>query len=182
MDFWIDVFSSWDAFLTFVFVLIVFFGGIWIISKVAAALAGLTSGNRHSRTKYDFFDPSKPPKMTDPIVTRVAGVTFAGRQPIVRRLQVAQALQLVQEPANPHDPNAVKVVTHSGDQVGYVPRELAQHIQWWFHVSMLPPLAKVLEVTGDEHRGQSLGVIIEIYPPSLEEAQLSSHMLYPPPP
>jgi len=61
---------------------------------------------------------------------RVAGVAGAG-------LHHADALQdpgaapgepltLRRDPANPHDPNAIAVLTASGAQLGFVPREVAE--------------------------------------------------------
>ncbi|KAK9817263.1 hypothetical protein WJX72_011983 [[Myrmecia] bisecta] len=58
---------------------------------------------------------------------KVVGVSFEGRQEVVSKLQTAQALMLVKEPHNEHDPNAVAVLTLAGAQLGYVPRELTQN-------------------------------------------------------
>jgi len=38
--------------------------------------------------------------------TKVAGVTFEGRQAVVQKVRPGQRLRLVREPANPHDPSA----------------------------------------------------------------------------
>ena len=54
----------------------------------------------------------------------VAGVTFEGRQTFVRRLTPTSVIQLEADPANPYDPNAIKVIA-DGNHVGFVPRELA---------------------------------------------------------
>lgn len=54
---------------------------------------------------------------------KVAGVTFEGRQRVVASLKPNQELQFVPEPSNPYDNHAVKVMTLSGVQVGYVARE-----------------------------------------------------------
>ena len=70
----------------------------------------------------------------EPILTRVAGVTFDNRdgtprQPFIRRVRKDDRLTLVREPENPYDANAIAVAWHdaAGDvhQVGYVPRALA---------------------------------------------------------
>lgn len=51
---------------------------------------------------------------------RLAGVTHGNRQKAVAGLKVGQALDLVREPDNRHDHDAVAVYAR-GQQVGYVP-------------------------------------------------------------
>lgn len=74
------------------------------------------------------------PATTDPIRTRVAGVTFENRdgtprQPFVKRAKKDDRLALRREPDNPFDPNAIAVWWADPEgldhQVGYVPRALA---------------------------------------------------------
>lgn len=36
--------------------------------------------------------------------------------------------QLVAEPDNPHDPNAIKVLAHDGHHVGYVPKDMTAEV------------------------------------------------------
>ncbi|KAF6264886.1 hypothetical protein COO60DRAFT_1181779 [Scenedesmus sp. NREL 46B-D3] len=55
---------------------------------------------------------------------RLRGVTFDGRQEVVKQLKPGQPLQFLQEPSNPADPGAVHVTTLDGCSVGYV----AQHL------------------------------------------------------
>ncbi|KAK9834983.1 hypothetical protein WJX81_001972 [Elliptochloris bilobata] len=62
-------------------------------------------------------------------VFRVAGVSFEGRQALLAALQPDQALALVREPDNEHDPNAIRVQTLGGAVVGYVPRDLTRRFQ-----------------------------------------------------
>jgi hypothetical protein len=61
---------------------------------------------------------------------RVAGVAGAGRHHAETLASEAvapgQPLELRRDPANPHDPNAIAVhAPGGGDQVGWVPREIA---------------------------------------------------------
>lgn len=60
----------------------------------------------------------------------VAGVAGAGRHhaDALRSDAVApgRPLELRRDPGNPHDPNAIAV--HAGEQVGWVPRELAAEL------------------------------------------------------
>jgi HIRAN domain len=63
---------------------------------------------------------------------RVAGVAGAARHH-ARGLasddvEPGRALVLRRDPENEHDPNAIAVSTASGEQVGWVPRELAEEI------------------------------------------------------
>lgn len=59
--------------------------------------------------------------------TKVAGVTFEGRQEILSHLRAGEELQLVRDPLNRFDPHAVAVVAHAG-QVGFLNRLLAEKL------------------------------------------------------
>jgi single-stranded-DNA-specific exonuclease len=60
----------------------------------------------------------------DNFYTKVFGVSFEGRQNIVAGLEKGDALDLVREPENPHDPNAI-AVRYGRLQLGYLRREIA---------------------------------------------------------
>lgn len=60
--------------------------------------------------------------------TRVAGVSFDNRQQLVARLKHGEPIQLIREPNNPHDPNAIAVKRGTGEQLGYVPAYLAAEL------------------------------------------------------
>lgn len=81
--------------------------------------------------------------------TRVAGVTFEGRQQLIEQLDVWEAVLIVPEPENPYDKNALAVyVAHGSNKhhVGYIPRELASEIAP--HLEGESVLAEVCEITG----------------------------------
>lgn len=66
--------------------------------------------------------------------TKVVGVSKdnadgSSRQAIIRQ-EVAEddKLQLKAEPNNPFDPNAVKVLSKNGNQIGYLNKEMAETI------------------------------------------------------
>uniref|UniRef100_A0A383VP87 HIRAN domain-containing protein n=1 Tax=Tetradesmus obliquus TaxID=3088 RepID=A0A383VP87_TETOB len=59
---------------------------------------------------------------------RLRGVTFEGRQDVIRQLLPGQPLLFQQEPSNPADPAAVHVTTLDGASVGYV----AAHLTYAF--------------------------------------------------
>lgn len=59
--------------------------------------------------------------------TKIAGVSFEGRQDIIAGLRADAALELRREPDNPHDPNAIAV--HYGNlRLGFFNKNLAAHL------------------------------------------------------
>ncbi|MDQ7843078.1 MAG: single-stranded-DNA-specific exonuclease RecJ [Armatimonadota bacterium] len=60
--------------------------------------------------------------------TKVVGVTYEGRQEVVRMLRPGDALRLRREPANPVDPHAIGVLTDDGRQVGYLSARVAARV------------------------------------------------------
>lgn len=106
---------------------------------------------------------------TDPtwsVETRVAGVTFEGRQEVLERVAVGDWLRALPDPGNPYDPNAVELyrVDAHGlaiEQVGFVPRLLAvlvSHIiaggfEVWAHV---------VACTGGGGEGMSRGLTVRL--------------------
>ncbi|HTU81728.1 MAG TPA: DEAD/DEAH box helicase, partial [Candidatus Acidoferrales bacterium] len=59
--------------------------------------------------------------------TKIVGVSFEGRQDVVAGLRVGAELQLVRQPDNPHDPNAIAVF-YGNLQVGFLHRAMAAHL------------------------------------------------------
>jgi single-stranded-DNA-specific exonuclease len=89
--------------------------------------------------------------------TKLAGVSFEGRQAVVGRLAAGTPLRPARQPDNPHDPNACALFDPMGDQVGFFNRRLA--------AALAPALDAGLEldvevtgVTGGGEEGRSLGV------------------------
>ncbi|MCG2587897.1 HIRAN domain-containing protein [Rhodohalobacter sulfatireducens] len=65
--------------------------------------------------------------------TKVAGVSHNSisgkpRQQILRTLNSREILDLIPEPDNPHDPNAIMVTNKDGFDVGYLPKSIAKEI------------------------------------------------------
>lgn len=89
--------------------------------------------------------------------TKLAGVTFEGRQDVLTRLSTGSTLRVVRQPDNQFDPNACALFDPHGDQVGFLNRRLA---------AVLAPAidsgveydVEVTEVTGGTEDGRSLGV------------------------
>lgn len=83
------------------------------------------------------------------LITKVTGVTFEGRQEIIKRLVGNEPCKIVAEPSNRYDPNALAVlVAYDGQvhHVGYVPREIAAEIAP--HLEGEDTLAQLVEVNG----------------------------------
>lgn len=88
--------------------------------------------------------------------TKLAGVSFEGRQDVVARLQTGEPLRLERQPDNPYDACACALFDPFGEQVGFLNRRLA---------AVLAPVldagveydVEVAEVTGGTD-GASFGV------------------------
>jgi len=92
----------------------------------------------------------------DSFHTKLAGVTFEGRQDVASHLEVGTPLRVERQPQNEYDPNAVALFEPHGAQVGFLNRRLA---------AVLAPVldagvdydVEVADVTGGTD-GQSRGV------------------------
>jgi len=92
--------------------------------------------------------------------TKVAGVTFDDRQAVLATLRDGDALVLRREPANTHDPHAVRVAAGDGRMVGYLSARLAGRVA--------PAMdaggryrATVSRVTGGGDRTLGLNIFVE---------------------
>ena len=91
---------------------------------------------------------------------KVAGVTFDNRQRVVSQLRAGDLLHLIPEPSNPYDNHAVRVVTSTGADVGYIPREHNRMIFESLQNGSLRYNVRVSAITGAEYG--VYGVNIEI--------------------
>lgn len=97
--------------------------------------------------------------MNSTIFSKIAGVSFNGRQRLVRNLSIGIPLRLVREQNNQYDENAIKITTIGGIQLGYIRAGLA---------AKLAPLmdegnkfnCKVLEITGGEDKNFGCNILI----------------------
>lgn len=90
--------------------------------------------------------------------TKVAGVTFEGRQDIAAGLSVGVALELRREPENPYDPNALSV--HYGAlQIGFLNREMAAKLAPLIDAEGRRYAAEITAITGGKN-GRSFGINI----------------------
>ncbi len=76
---------------------------------------------------YLVADPYAGIEQASSFHTKVAGVTFEGRQELIAQLRAGDELELARDHANRFDPNAVAVLAPVG-QVGFLNRRLAEKI------------------------------------------------------
>jgi hypothetical protein len=69
-------------------------------------------------------DPN--PQTARSFFTKVAGVTFKGRQRVVSRCSVGERLVLVRDPTNRFDKGAIKVMRLNGEQLGFLPAHVSR--------------------------------------------------------
>jgi hypothetical protein len=94
------------------------------------------------------------------ICTRLAGVTFNGRQAVIARLYAGEEILLKREPFNSYDHNAISVERQNGEQIGYINRFLALTLVPFFDAHHTPVPASIQFLTGSLQLGYSLGVVI----------------------
>ena len=80
------------------------------------------------KKKQESFTEESNYKLGEIIETSVAGVTFEGRQELIKMLNIGETVTLIREPNNPQDFNAIEVITDNGAHIGYINRELADKI------------------------------------------------------
>jgi single-stranded-DNA-specific exonuclease len=92
----------------------------------------------------------------DRFFTKLAGVTFEGRQDVVSRLEPGMPLRLERQPANEYDPNACALFGPLGEHVGFLNRKLAAEIAPVLDAGVEYDV-EVTDITGGGE-GESLGV------------------------
>ncbi|MFA5881495.1 MAG: single-stranded-DNA-specific exonuclease RecJ [Eubacteriales bacterium] len=96
----------------------------------------------------------------DEFYTKVVGVTFEDRQAVAAELYNGEKLNLLRQPNNPFDSNAVRVENGSGAQVGFLNARLAKHFaplldrgeQYFTYVS---------QVTGGGDKNYGVNIIMQ---------------------
>jgi hypothetical protein len=101
------------------------------------------------------------------LTTKVAGVTYDNRALVVERLVVGERLLLRRDPTNRYDKNAVAVMTLSGAQAGFIPKELAARLAPVMDAHGGTLAAEVEAVTGDPARGFNRGLTIRFRVPEV---------------
>lgn len=95
--------------------------------------------------------------------TKVVGVSKdnadgTNRQEVIAR-EVAEndLLSLELEPENPYDPNAVKVLSKSGNQIGYLGRDVAERVRFAI-LNEVAITVKASWVSGEKYKGVGLRI------------------------
>lgn len=107
--------------------------------------------------------------------TKVAGVTYEGRQTMIALLTGREPCRLVPEPTNPYDPNAIAVMVATVPgvvwHIGYIPKEIAAQIAPFLDGEAID--VKIAEIVGgfETHDGDTaaLDVRLRIELPGLDE-------------
>jgi hypothetical protein len=106
--------------------------------------------------------------------TRATGVTFKNpdgtdRQKIIAKCHQGEPLRLEREPGNIHNPRAVRVLTHGGQQIGYLPDDLVgregdRGVGWCLGKEMDQGLRVEARIAGIGRAGEhkALGVRIDL--------------------
>jgi hypothetical protein len=97
--------------------------------------------------------------------TKIAGVTHRNkdrksRQRLIAQCQIGEELVLEREPDNPVDPNAIRVLRVTGEQLGYIPAHVAASGLARDLDRGERPKCRIVDLTGGD--GLTRGVNIEI--------------------
>lgn len=90
--------------------------------------------------------------------TKVVGVSFDGRQRLIRQTRVGESLSLVRDPNNQYDRNAIMVLNSSGNQLGFISKDVASNLASYMD-SGARYTATVSAITGN-NPGDVMGVNI----------------------
>lgn len=92
--------------------------------------------------------------------TKIMGVTFEGRQSVVRSLHEGEELLMEHDTGNPVDENAIRFLSPSGEQVGFLRRQISAAIAPLMDAGV-EYRASVIQVTGGDE-GRSFGVNVQV--------------------
>lgn len=93
------------------------------------------------------------------ILTNVAGVSY--RQDAVSRCHEGQPVQLIRDPSNNHDPNAIEV--RANEQIGFIPSDEAEVLALYMDLYGDESIeAKIDKLTGGTDDKPTIGVILDI--------------------
>jgi len=94
---------------------------------------------------------------------RVVGIFYEGRQDVVVTMHPGDPIQLVRDPHNPYDPNAISVRTMDNRSLGFIRKELARELAYAFDGYEGVVDGVVVEVDGEY--GDGLGMVVEFEVP-----------------
>jgi len=70
--------------------------------------------------------PAESSRAANSFFTKIAGVSYEGRQQIIARCSVGESLVLVRDPRNEFDAGAIKVLRPNGEQLGFIPSHVSR--------------------------------------------------------
>jgi len=95
----------------------------------------------------------------DSFYTKVAGVTFDGRQEVIANVESGTKLQVIREKFNKHDTNAIRIDTVDGDNLGFLNARLAKKLA--SHIDEGQKyLGQVSEVTGGQDKNYGVNIFM----------------------
>lgn len=101
--------------------------------------------------------------ITAPFVTPITGVSF--RQENVRKLNEGDQVYLHRDPANPFDPNAIRVETRAGDHLGFIPKHISARLA-------ASPAPRWSGTVTDVLRNETWGIRVRVIPVESPEPDL----------
>ncbi len=104
--------------------------------------------------------------------TYVAGISYGNRIQNLRTLKEGDAVFLIREPQNPHDPNAVKVLSLEYLEIGYVPRDIAVSISKILDDLGGEQKATVSRITGSLDKRSKLDLTISFTLPAVAWSEI----------
>lgn len=117
--------------------------------------------DRLFRRASDYLEDSRSGvEDTAALYTKVVGVTFDARQGALAAAREGDPLRLGREPANPHDPHAIRVATEEGQVLGYLNAQLAGRLAPTMDAGARYR-ATVARVTGGGDRHLGMNIYIE---------------------
>lgn len=97
---------------------------------------------------------------SDSFYTKIAGVSFEGRQDLISNLTEGTDLLFVRESTNPHDPNAIRVNTSDGINLGFLNKELAAKLAPYMDMG-ISWRGEVGSVTGGGNKNHGVNILVK---------------------
>ena len=100
--------------------------------------------------------------VTQTITTKIRGVSYKNpdgtdRQKIIKKCKKGEEVHLVREPDNPHDAACIAVFQMTGEQIGYIGKNIAfrhpafKDLTYYMDIGAKVS-AKILRIMGEEHQ------------------------------
>lgn len=147
----------------------------------ASALRSLNSKPKSNSENIEADPPFTPEDRSyDPFVCAVSGVTFqnddgSDRQRFIkRRVSAGDHVELIREPKNKYDKNAIAVYVHS-HQIGYLRTDVAERQAKKMDDGLHEIVANVRAVRGDDPIGVYLNIVVVIKQAAIDSGKVTIH-------